>query len=73
MLAAIESRTKNPIDEQDICLLAASAAYELQQSYTGFEKIVERHFESTGVKAGQSPRYHKNLSLNAFNNDLVTR
>jgi hypothetical protein len=51
MLAAIESRTKNPIDEEDIYLLATSAAYELQQLYTGFEKIVERHFEFTGVKA----------------------
>jgi hypothetical protein len=67
MLAAIESRTKNPIDEEDIYLLATSAAYELQQLYTGFEKIVERHFEFTGVKAGPSPRYHKDLLLNAFN------
>jgi hypothetical protein len=72
MLAAIESRTKNPIDEEDIYLLATSAAYELQQLYTGFEKIVERHFEFTGVKAGPSRRYHKDLLLNAFNNDLVT-
>ena len=72
MLAAIESRTKNPIDEEDIYLLATSAAYELQQLYIGFEKIVERHFEFTGVKAGPSPRYHKDLLLNALNNDLVT-
>jgi hypothetical protein len=72
MLAAIESRTKNPIDEEDIYLLATSAAYELQQLYTGFEKIIERHFEFTGVKAGPSPRYHKDLLLNALNNDLVT-
>jgi hypothetical protein len=72
MLAAIESRTKNPIDEEDIYLLATSAAYELQQLYTGFEKIIERHFEFTGVKAGPSLRYHKDLLLNTFNNDLVT-
>jgi hypothetical protein len=72
MLAAIESRTKNPIDEEDTYLLATSAAYELQQLYTGFEKIIERHFEFTGVKAGPSHRYHKDLLLNAFSNNLVS-
>jgi len=62
MLAAIESRLRNPIDEEDIYLLATSAAYELQQLYTGFKKIIERHFEFTGVKAGTSPRYHKRFN-----------
>ena len=42
------------------------------RAFLGFEKIVERHFDFTGVKAGPSPRYHKDLLLNAFNNDLVT-
>jgi hypothetical protein len=53
-------------------IFTCSAAYELQQLYTGFEKIVERHFEFTGLKAGPSPRCHKDLLLNAFSNDLVS-
>ena len=61
MLAAIESRTRNPIDEEDVYLLATSAAYELQQLYSGFEKIVERHFDFTGAKAAPSSRYHKDI------------
>src|SRR5271157_5078397 len=72
MLAAIESRTRNPIGEEDVYSLATSAAYELQQLYTGFEKIVERHFDFTGVEAAPSSRYHKDLLLNAFSNNLVT-
>jgi len=43
-LAAIERRAGNPHDEEDLYILADSVAYELQQLYTGFEKVVERHF-----------------------------
>jgi hypothetical protein len=47
-LASIEDRTRISKDAQEQYILATSAAYELQQLYTGFEKIIERHLHFTG-------------------------
>jgi hypothetical protein len=72
MLSAIEDRAVNPEDSDDAYILATSAAYELQQLYTGFEKIVERHFTFNGIKPSASDRYHKDLLLQAIKENLVT-
>jgi hypothetical protein len=72
MLAAIENRSRNPIDDADLYMMASSAAYELEHLYTGFEKISERHFTFTGTRPVGSSRYHKELLLKAFENKLVT-
>jgi hypothetical protein len=71
MLAVVESRAQDPMDEEDAYVLAGCAAYELQQLYTGFEKIIERHFGFKGLKPPSSDRYHKEPLRHAFENDLV--
>jgi hypothetical protein len=72
MLAAIDFRAANPENEDDLYILATSAAYELQQLYTGFEKIVERHLQFNGVRIQESGRYHKTLLSRAIKEKLVT-
>jgi hypothetical protein len=59
------------MDEEDAYMLAGCAACELQQLYTGFEKIIERHFGFKGFKPPSSARYHQELLRYAFDNDLV--
>jgi hypothetical protein len=71
-LAAIERRAGNPQDEEDLYILADSAAYELQQLYTGFEKVVERHFRFNGLNIVESGRYHKTLLARAIKDKLIT-
>jgi hypothetical protein len=71
-LAAIERRAGNPQDEEDLYILADSAAYELQQLYTGFEKVVERHFRFNGLNIAESGRYHKTLLARAIKDKLIT-
>jgi hypothetical protein len=70
-LASIEDRTRVSKDAQERYILATSAAYELQQLYTGFEKIIERHLHFTGSVITPGGAYHKQLLSWALNERLV--
>ena len=70
-LAAIDNRTRVSKDAQEMSILATSAAYELQQLYTGFEKVIERHLRFTGSIVTPGGAYHKQLLSWALNEKLV--
>lgn len=58
--------------EEDTYILATSAAYELQQLYTGFEKIIERYFQFKGDPAPPGQTYHKTLLTRAIEEKLIS-
>lgn len=70
-LAAIDSRRRVSKDAQEMSILATSAAYELQQLYTGFEKVIERYLRFTGSIVTPGGAYHKQLLSWALNEKLV--
>jgi hypothetical protein len=70
-LATIESRSRVLDGDQELHILAASAAYELQHLYTGFEKVIERRLYLTGDVVTTGGAYHKQLLSWALKERLV--
>jgi hypothetical protein len=71
-LRVIDSRAPQTQLPEDLYLLTASGAFELQQLYTGFEKVIERHFKFKQELPQADKSYHKTLLNLAFEEGLIT-
>lgn len=71
-MTVIDSRAPHTKILEDLYILTTSGAYELQQLYTGFEKIIERHFKFKKELPHADKGYHKALLNRAFAEGLLT-